>query len=181
MCGRNMRFMENSKPHQMRMPGSEGPEREETDMSEENMNETKETVKKRKISTKKLVMTGMLSAISTILMVLEFSVPLAPSFIKFDFSDLPVIFGGFMMGPVAGIIIAILKNLLKMVFAGTNTMAVGELANVIGSVAFMLPAVLVYDRKKTKKRAAWGLVAGTASATLINFITNITLTFPLSV
>lgn len=128
---------------------------------------------------KRLVVIAMLSAMSAVLMALEFYLPPAPPFMKFDLSDLPVIIGGLMMGPVATIIIAVAKNLLKMVISGTNTMAVGELANIICAVAYAFPAALIYKLKKTKKGAMIGLGVGIVVVICVSVIQNLYLTFPL--
>lgn len=128
---------------------------------------------------KRLVVLAMLSAMAAVLMAFEFYMPPAPPFMKFDFSDLPVIMGGLMMGPVATVIIAVIKNLLKMVISGTNTMAVGELANVICAVAYAFPAALIYKLKKTKVGAVIGLVCGVVIVICVSVIQNLYLTFPL--
>ena len=85
-------------------------------------------------SIKKIAVIALFSAIGAILMYLDFPLPIAPSFMKMDLSDLPVIVGGFLMGPISSVIIAILKVLIKFVIKGTSTMFVGELANIIGGV-----------------------------------------------
>lgn len=68
-----------------------------------------------RFSTKQLVMIGVLGAVSSILMFFEFPVPLSPTFVKMDFSELPIILGGFMMGPVAGLFIIVIKIALNFV------------------------------------------------------------------
>ena len=71
--------------------------------------------------TKKMVLTAVLGAISGILMLLEFPLPFIPPFVKMDFSELPVILGGFIMGPVNGALIAVIKIVLNFLFNGTST------------------------------------------------------------
>ncbi|WP_024735114.1 ECF transporter S component, partial [Enterocloster asparagiformis] len=97
-----------------------------------------------KIAVRSLVLSAFMGAVSAVLMAMEFPVPLAPGFVKMDFSDLPVILGGFIMGPLAGMRIIAVKIGLSFLLKGTVTMGVGELANMIGSVSYMLPAVLLY-------------------------------------
>ena len=78
------------------------------------------------------VQIGMLGAIALVLMFFEFPIPfIAPPFIKMDFSEIPVLVGTFAMGPLAGVLIELLKNLLNLVIHGTTTMGVGELSNFI--------------------------------------------------
>ena len=90
----------------------------------------------KKNTTRNLTVAAMLSAVAFILMFIEFPLPmLIPSFVKMDFSDLPALLGAFALGPVYGVIISFMKNLLHVVIKGTSTALVGELCN------FMLGAV----------------------------------------
>ena len=94
--------------------------------------------------------TAMLSAVAFILMFLDFSVPFMPAFIKMDLSELPALIGAFSMGPVCGILICLIKNVLHLFI--TTTGGVGELSNFLLGVAFVLPAGLIYRHKKPQKR-----------------------------
>lgn len=115
---------------------------------------TTRPVNKNKSNIKHMSMIGMMGALSTILMLFDFPVPLAPTFAKMDFSELPIILCGFMYGPLAGITTAVVKIILNFVLNGTDTMGVGELANLIGSVSYLLPSVLIYRKQKGKKRCS---------------------------
>jgi len=130
-------------------------------------------------NTKQITMIAMLSAISAILMVFEFQLPFSPSFIKFDFSDLPIILGGLLLGPMAGGMIGVMKILLNFLLNGTSTMFVGELSNLILTLAFVLPASLIYQREKTKKNAVRGLIVSVILTSLLSIISNIYFIFPL--
>lgn len=134
---------------------------------------------KNKNTTKKLILTAVLGAISAILMVLEFPMPFIPPFIKMDFSELPVILGGFIMGPVSGALISLIKILLNFLLHGTTTFGIGELANFLYSLGYMLPAVLIYHKFRSKKGAVISLAIGTVITSIIAVIVNITVTFPL--
>lgn len=138
----------------------------------------KEARKERRFSTSKMVMTGILGAVSAILMILEFPVPIAPGFIKMDFSDFPIILGGYLMGPLAGFFIILIKILLNFILSGTTTVGVGEVANFIYSVSYMLPAVLIYKKIHTKAGAVISLAAGTIVAAGVAFVANYTFIFP---
>lgn len=127
---------------------------------------------------KSLVMMGMLGAVGSVLMILEFPLPFIPPFVKMDFSELPVIIGGFMMGPLAGIYIILIKVVLSVIIRGSVSLGVGELANVIGSISYLLPAVLIYQKKRTKKGAALGLIAGIFITSACSLISNIYFVFP---
>lgn len=138
----------------------------------------REEISSDKITTKKLVMIGMLGAISTVLMLIEFPMPFAPTFAKLDFSELPIILGGFMMGPYAGFMIAVIKIALNLILNGTTTMGVGELANLIGSLSYMLPVVLIYRKIRTKKGVAISLSIGTIVTSVCAIFGNMYLIFP---
>lgn len=97
----------------------------------------------------KMAIVGVLSAIAYLLMFMEFSVPLMPVFIKMDLSDFPALIGSLAVGPAGGIIIALIKNLLHLTV--TSTGGVGELSNFILNAVFILPAGLLYKKKKQKR------------------------------
>ena len=86
---------------------------------------------------RKIAMTGMLSAVSAVLMFLSFSVPFMPPFIKLDFSELPALFAAFALGPVSGVIVCLVKNLVNVFY--TTTGGIGELCNFLLGVSFVLP------------------------------------------
>lgn len=121
----------------------------------------------RVLSTRKIAVIGVFSAISAILMLFEFPVPFAPPFYKIDFSELPVLIGTFAYGPVAGVMIELCKIVLKLLMKGTTTAFVGDLANFAIGCSFLLPASVIYLLKKTKKNAVIGCVAGTFVMTVV--------------
>ena len=128
---------------------------------------------KRKVkwSTRVFTGTAMLSAVAFVLSFFEFPVPLTPSFARMDLSDLPALIGAFAYGPLAGVLIELIKNLLGLL--STQTGGVGELANFLMGAAFVLPAGLIYARKKTKKNAWIGCLIGSLvmgiAAALVNY------------
>lgn len=134
-------------------------------------------MKKKKTSIYVMTVTGLLSAIAYILMFLEFSVPLMPGFIKMDLSDLPALIGTFAVGPVGGVIIALIKNLLHLTV--TSTGGVGELSNFILNVAFILPAGILYKYKKTKLSACGGAILGAVFMAVISVVTNYFVVYPI--
>lgn len=115
---------------------------------------------------------AMLSAISVILMLFEIPLWFAPSFYEIDFSEVPVLIGAFALGPLAGVVIELLKILLNLAINGTMTMFVGEFANFLIGIAFVVPAAIIYQRKKTKKSAMIGLVIGTVFMVLVGAVLN---------
>lgn len=107
------------------------------------------------------VKVAMLGALATILMLIEFPLPfIAPPFYELDFSEVPVLIGAFALGPVAGVVIEAIKVLLNLLLNGTMTNGVGELANFVMGVLWVLPAAVIYKRNKTKKSAVIGLAVG---------------------
>lgn len=108
-----------------------------------------------------MVQVGMLAAIAVVLMLFDIPLPFAPSFYQIDLSELPVLVGAFAMGPLAGVLIELVKVLLNLVINGTSTAFVGEFANFIIGCALIVPAALVYQRKKTRKSAIIGMALGT--------------------
>ena len=120
----------------------------------------------RAFSTRKMAVTGMFSAIALILFLFEFPLPFAPSFYELDFSELPALVGAFAFGPVTGVVIEIVKILLKLLIKGTSTAFVGDLANFVIGCSFVLPASAIYHFHKNKKNAIAGCIIGTIILTL---------------
>lgn len=107
---------------------------------------------------RKLTGTAMLAAVATVLMYLEFPIPIMPAFIKMDISELPALIAGFAYGPVSGIAVCLIKNLIKL--PSTSTAAVGELFNFVMGALFVGTASIIYKLKKTRAGAIIGSVAG---------------------
>ena len=127
----------------------------------------------RILTTRKMALIGMFSAVAAVLHMLDFPLPfLAPPFYKLDFSELPALIGAFAFGPVSGVLIEFLKILLKLVFKGTSTALVGDLANFVVGCSFILPASIIYNFKKTKKVAVTGCVVGTVILTIFGTMFN---------
>ena len=132
-----------------------------------------------KTKTNWLVKVGMLSAISFILMLLEFPIPfLAPPFYELDFSEVPVLIGAFALGPWAGVTIEFIKILLNLLLNGTITAGVGEAANFLIGVSYILPAALIYRRFKTKKGAVFGMTVGSVSLVVLGGFLNLYVLIP---
>lgn len=120
----------------------------------------------RILTTRKLTMIGMFSAIAAILMIFEFPMPFAPSFYKLDFSEIPVLITAFAFGPVAGVMVEFCKIVLNLLMDSTTTAFVGELANFMVGCSFILPASIIYLHKKNRKSAVIGCVIGTICLTI---------------
>lgn len=128
--------------------------------------------------TRKIAVTAILAAMSTALMFLEFPIPaLIPGFIKMDFSELPALIASFSIGPLCGVTVCLVKNLVHLPF--TMSGGVGELANFILSSSFVLTAGLVYKHKKTRAGAFLGSLLGAFIMAAISVPSNYFVVYPI--
>lgn len=135
------------------------------------------TLSKESWNTKTMVKISVLAVISFILMQLEFPIAfLAPSFLQMDISDLPALIGSFAIGPMAGVIVQLIKNILHLF--QTSTVGIGELANFVVGSTFAYTAGYIYYKEKTFKRAMKGLILGTLAMTVVITIANYFIMFP---
>lgn len=118
------------------------------------------------LTTRKVAVIGVMSAISGILMCFEIPLWFAPPFYKLDFSELPVLICGFAFGPVAGVLAEAVKILIKLILKGTSTAFVGDLANFVVGCSFILMATIIYHIKKNKKTAVISCIIGTLVMTV---------------
>ncbi|MBO6155229.1 MAG: ECF transporter S component [Lachnospiraceae bacterium] len=137
------------------------------------------TDKKSKIGVRQITVTAMLSAVAFVLMYLEIPVPVIPSFIKFDFSDLPALLGAFALGPVYGVLIELVKNVLHLVVS--QSMFIGELSNFILGATFTFTAGLVYKLNKNKRGAIVGGIVGALVMGIVSVPANYFVVYPVYV
>ena len=139
-----------------------------------------QTVKSNRVfTTSTLVKVGILSAIGYILMFISVPLPmLFPEFLKIDISDLTALLGGIALGPMAGIAIAFLKNLLQFITGMSSTGGVGELANFLIGGSFVWIVSYLYTKKNDTKRVVMGLVLGTIVMTIVGCVTNYFIILP---
>ena len=137
---------------------------------------TSTTITRRKTNVRKLTMTAMLAAVATVLMFLSFNVPLMPSFIKLDFSELPALIAAFAFGPVSGATVCLVKNLVNVLF--TTTGGVGELSNFVLGASFVSTAGLIYKYKKNRTGALTGSIIGAAVMAVISVFSNYYIVYP---
>ncbi len=130
----------------------------------------------QKQKTHHLAVAAMLSAVAAVLQFVEFSIPVMPSFIKLDISDLPALLGTFSLGPVYGVAIQLVKNLLHLPFG--SSAGVGELSNFILGAVFVFVAGVIYKRSKSRKSALVGSVVGAATMALVSVVTNYFVVYP---
>ena len=136
-------------------------------------------MKNSAVSVKKVAFIGMLGAVSAVLMAISVPLPFAPTFLKFDISELPALFAGFFLGPVSGCAVIVVKIALKLLLQGTETAFVGELMNIVGSSAFVLPAALIYKFIHTKRGALISLVFSSVMVSIVAIFLNAYIAFPM--
>jgi riboflavin transporter FmnP len=127
--------------------------------------------------TRVIAVTGIMGAVGAALMFLEIPLPFMPSFIKFDFSDLPGLITSFAFGPVAGVIVSLIKNLIHLMV--TQSAGVGELSNFIIAAAFTFTAGIIYKFHKTRKGALIASICAGAVSAGVSVISNYFIIYPI--
>ena len=131
--------------------------------------------------TRTMAQIAMLGAVAGVLMTLEIPLPfLAPSFYQLDFSEIPPLIGSFAMGPVAGILIELVKILVHFVIKGSSTGGIGDVANFLFGCSYVIPAGLIYryHHKKTRFHAIAGMAAGVVLTTILACFVNVYILIP---
>ncbi len=124
-----------------------------------------------KMSTAYMAKVAMLGVLSFVIMLVEFPLPIFPGFLKLDFSDLIPLVGSLALGPLAGMFIELIKNLLHGILA-SSTGGIGDIANFLVGSAFVVSAGLYYKTHKNKKGGIIGLLIGTAAMIVVGAVTN---------
>lgn len=132
---------------------------------------------KRTNHIRKLVMTALMAALSSVLMFFSFNVPLMPSFIKMDLSELPALIAAFAMGPLSGAAVCLVKNLVNLFF--TTTGGVGELSNFLLGVFFVVPAGIIYRLRPRLSGAVIGSVTGALLMAVLSVFSNYYVVYPI--
>ena len=123
-----------------------------------------------------IAVAAMLTAVAFVLQFVEFSIPIMPAFVKLDISDLPALLGTYALGPVYGVAIQLVKNILHLPFG--SSAGVGELSNFLLGAICVLAAGLFYKRHKSRKTALWGSVVGAVAMALLCLPLNYFLVYP---
>lgn len=128
--------------------------------------------------TKKLTLSALLAAIAAVAMFLEFTIPFMPPFLKLDLSTIPVLVGGFIMGPVAAVLIQLVKSLVHMLL--TQTGGVGEISDfVIGSLFAGIASLVYFKGGKQNKKAVLGLMFGSLAMIIGAVVYNYFISIPI--
>ncbi|MCU9595726.1 ECF transporter S component [Caldibacillus thermolactis] len=134
----------------------------------------------KNLGVKAFVAIGMLSAIAYVLMLLNFPMPMFPTWLKIDFSDVPALVGAIIMGPAAGVLIELIKNLLDIISTGSESgIPVGHIANFTTGLLFILPTYFVYKKVQSKKGVISGLIVATIITTIGMSVLNYFVFFPM--
>lgn len=149
------------------------------------MSQTKETLKRNVVTgrrtsvrVKTIAFVGLMGALSAILMLLRFPIPFMPPFMSFDLSGVMEMLGGYMFGPGAAFCIILVKIMLQLVMQGSLSLGTGEIQNLILSSCYVLPAVFIYYKQKTKKRAVAGMAVSTVLVAVVAVFTNLYMIIP---
>ncbi|MEG1415947.1 MAG: ECF transporter S component [Clostridium sp.] len=145
--------------------------------TEKEPNYSKECCSSSKMKADTLIKISILSAIAFIIMMLDFPLPIFPAFLQIDLSDIPAIIGGFAIGPLAGVAIELIKNLIHLLTS--STAGIGEMANFIVGAVFVYVASVIYRKSKSIKSATIGVAAGTIVMSLVACIFNYYVLIPL--
>ncbi len=139
---------------------------------------TSTSTAKSRSAVRAMAVSGILSALAFVLMMFDFPIPmLMPTFIKFDFSDFPALLGAFAFGPIYGVMIELIKNLLHVLLL-SGTFGVGELSNFMLGAVFTGVAGFIYQRKKNKTGAILGSVAGALAMAVFSVPSNYFIVYP---
>ena len=131
----------------------------------------------KKKNLRMIAVTAIMSALSAVLMFVEFSIPIMPAFIKLDVSELPALITSFTFGPVCGVAECLVKNLIHLFV--TSTFGVGELSNFILGAIFVFVAGMFYKHKHNRKYALIGAMAGDLAMAVLCFFVNLFFVYPL--
>nr|WP_317399001.1 ECF transporter S component [uncultured Gemmiger sp.] len=127
---------------------------------------------------RELTVTAMLSAVGFVLMMVDFSLPMfIPFFVKMDISELPALLASFSLGPVYGVAVCLVKNILAAIFHG-STGGIGEVCNFLLGAFFTAIAGLIYKHHKSRKMAAIGALVGAVVMALVSVPVNYYITYP---
>lgn len=132
----------------------------------------------RMFTTQQLVKISILAVIGTILTIINISVPGFPPFLKLDLGNIPALVGAIAMGPTAAVFIELIKNLLKFI-VDTSTGGVGEFANFMVGIGYIIPFALIYKKNPTKKGFIIGATIGVILMTIMGAILNYFVLIPM--
>ena len=127
----------------------------------------------KKLSVKSFVTIGMLSSLAFLLMFIKFPIPPFPAWLTVDFSDIPALIAAILFGPIAGVLVELFKNALDYMVLGSEAgLPIGNMANFLAGITFVLPTYFIYSRLKSKRGLVAALSIGTITMAVIMSILN---------
>lgn len=131
------------------------------------------------IKTSTLVKAAILGSIGYILMLISMPIPmLFPEFLRIDISDITGVLGGIALGPLAGVMIELIKNVLQYITGISSTNGIGEFANFLIGSSLILVVSKTYKLKHNTKGIILGLVLGVITMTIVGCISNYIIILP---
>ncbi len=131
---------------------------------------------KKHFTTKRLVLMALFVALGYVMSFVEFPIFPAASFLKLDFGNVFILLIGFLLGPVEGVLVCLLKEALRLISSSSN--GVGELANFMMTTTFMLLPSIVYQFKKGLKTVTVTLAGACLIGTGVSLVINRWIIFP---
>ncbi|WP_017753463.1 ECF transporter S component [Calidifontibacillus oryziterrae] len=129
--------------------------------------------------TRQTVTVAVLSSIAYLLMMLNFPLPGLPPFLKIDFSEVPALIAAIVFGPLAGVTVEAIKNILHYIIEGAMTgVPIDQAANFIAGLLFVLPVSYLYKKINSTKGLTFGLFVGTITMTFVMSVLNYFLILP---
>lgn len=127
----------------------------------------------------RIAVIALFGALSGVLYIFGFSMAFAfPSFLELNFSDIPALIGTFTLGPLSGTLVIVVKILIKLLFKPTTTAFVGELADLLIGLSFVIPAGLIYRYKRTFRGAILSMVVGSVASSAVAVLANFLILVP---
>ena len=123
-----------------------------------------------------IAFTAIFAALSTALMFVSFGVPFMPSVLKLDFSEVPALIAAYSLGPVSGVIVCLVKNLINM--TASTTSCIGEISNFLLGCMLVVPAGMIYKYKRNRIGALVGALVGSVIMGLGSLLTNYYIVYP---
>lgn len=132
----------------------------------------------RILSTQKMVRISILAVIGAILTILNMDVPGFPTFLSIDLGNIPAVIGAITMGPLPAVFIELIRNLIKFIL-DSSTGGIGEFANFMMGIGYIIPFAIIYNKMPNKKGFLIGAIIGTIIMTIMGAILNYFVLIPL--
>lgn len=134
----------------------------------------------KNLKLQKMTAIAICAAMGVLLQFVSFPVIPAFSFMKVDFSDIPVMINMFLFGPAAGIVTAFIRSALHLLLTGMSPdNMIGDTASFLASVIMTLPMYYFFSKGATNKNKALGVASGIVSSTVFMSVANYFVITPL--